>query len=469
MKRWMQTSVLVLLVGWGLGARQPLGAQQPQPLPSAAPESVGISAERLERMHRGMQGFVDRHEAGGIVTLVAREGKVVDLQAVGFQDVESNKPMRTDTIFRIASMSKPITSVAVMMLYEEGKLQLTDPISKYLPVFKNQRVVSGAEASAVNTVPVRRDITIRDLLTHRSGLSYGFLDNGPVGAAYRASGVSDGLTVTPGTIAENVDKLAATPLLSQPGAEWHYSLSTDVLGRLVEVVSGMSFDAFLRERLFKPLGMTDTSFEVPDTKWSRFATVYSPNGASGLRPMKDPETFGNTVMSPLAYYKSPKRYFSGGAGLTSTIQDYARFAQMLLDGSAPNGVRLLSPKTVELMTTSHTSDLPSGGLLGPGGQFGLGFRITTDLGASQTLGSTGAYGWSGIYGTNFWVDPGERLVAIMMVQRYPGSTVAASFQPLVYQALTRSNDRLTPRPSPSAPARRSTASTAARVSSPPVR
>lgn len=427
MKRWAQPLILVLLFGCGLAAQQ---------LPTGTPESVGVSTERLERMHRGMQAFVDRHEAGGIVTLVAREGKAIDVHAVGFQDVESKKPMRADAIFRIASMSKPITSAAVMMLYEEGKLLLTDPVSKYIPSFKNQRVVSRAGAPA--TEAVRSEITIRDLLTHRSGLSYGFLDAGPVGNAYRGAGVSDGLTVTAGTIGENIDRLAAAPLLSQPGTEWHYSLSTDVLGRLVEVVAGMPFDVFLRERIFKPLGMTDTSFDVPDAKWPRFATVYSPDGSGGIRPMRDPEAFGNTAMSPVAYYKSPKRYFSGGAGLTSTVHDYARFAQMLLNGGTLDGVRLLGPKTVELMATSHTADLPSGGLLGTGGQFGLGFRVTVDLGASQTLGSTGIYGWSGIYGTNFWVDPKERLIAVMMVQRYPGSTAAASFQVLLYQALTRS-------------------------------
>jgi CubicO group peptidase (beta-lactamase class C family) len=211
-----------------------------------------------------------------------------------------------------------------------------------------------------------------------------------------------------------------------------------VLGRIVEVVSGQSFDVFLREKIFKPLGMTDTAFDVSDAKWPRLATVYAPDGAGGVRPMKDPESFGNTHMSPLAYYKAPKRYFSGGAGLTSTARDYARFAQMLLNGGSLDGVRLLGPKTVELMTGSQTSDLPPiEGLLGPGAQFGLGFRVVTDIAATQTQGSVGLFGWRGIYGTVFWVDPKERLVAIMMVQRYPGSTVAAGFQPLVYQALTR--------------------------------
>src|SRR5436309_1147689 len=391
MKRCAHALVLLVFLGRGLAAQQ---------LPTAPPASVGISSERLERMHRGMQAFVDRREVAGIVTLVAREGKIVD----------------------------------VMMLYEEGKLLLTDPISKYIPSFRNQRVATGTA-----TEPARRDISIRDLLSHRSGLSYGFLDDGPVGNAYRATGVSDGLTVTNGTIAENVDRLAAAPLVSQPGTEWHYSLSTDVLGRLVEVVSAMPFDAFLRERIFTPLGMTDTSFDVPDAKWSRLATVYSPDRSSGIRPMKDPETFLNTVMSPIAYYKSPKRYFSGGVGLTATIHDYARFAETLLNGGTFGNVRLLSPKTVELMTLSHTADVPPSPILGGGGGFGLGFLGTTDLARLQTLGSVGMYGWSGIYGTNFWVDPKEHLIGSMMVQLFPGATVSSSFQMLVYQALTRSD------------------------------
>ena len=315
MQRWARVLVLVGLFGSVARAQQ---------LPTATPEAVGLSTERLDRMHKGMQGFVDRHEAGGILTLVARDGKVVDVQAFGFQDVEGKKPMRTDTIFRIASMSKAITTVGVMMLYEEGKLALGDPVSKYIPSFKNQQVISVNASGTVTTVPAQRDITIRDLLTHRSGLSYGFANNGPVGDAYRRTGVSDGLTVTPGTLAENIDRLAAAPLVQQPGGPWHYGLSTDTLGRVIEVVSGMSFDAYLRDRILKPLAMNDTSFDVPDAKWSRFAVVYAPDGSGGIRPMKDPETFVNAIMSPFAYYKAPKRYFSGGAGLTSTLGDYAR-------------------------------------------------------------------------------------------------------------------------------------------------
>ncbi len=432
MKTWIRSLIVVAFVVAAGYASHPPVAQQRL---AAAPESVGISSERLGRLHQGMQAFVDRHEAGGIVTLIAREGKVVDVHASGFLDVEGRTPMKTNSIFRIASMTKPITSVAVMMLYEEGRLLLTDPVSKFIPAFKSS-VVMGADGT---TTPARRGITIRDLLSHRSGITYGFLNNGPVGDAYRKDGVADGLTVSPANLADAIDKLAAAPLVSQPGAAWNYSLSTDVLGRVVEVASGKPFDVFLRERLFTPLGMTDTSFEVPDAKWPRLATAYAPDGAGGIRPMKDPESFGNAVFSPGVSYKPGKRYFSGGAGLTSTAGDYAKFGQMLLDGGAVDSARrLLSPRTVELMTANHTSDLtPVGGLLGAGTAFGLGFQVTTDAAATQTLGSNGMYGWSGIYGTVFWIDPKEKLVAIMMVQRYPGSPVAAAFRPLVYQALVR--------------------------------
>jgi CubicO group peptidase (beta-lactamase class C family) len=441
MKIWARTFVFVLLAGY-VGVAQQAASKSPAPtaraiaarqLPSAPPESVGISSARLEKLHQGMQGYVDRHEAAGIVTLIARDGKVADVHASGFQDIESSKAMQVDAIFRIASMTKPITSVAAMMLEEEGKIFLTDPVSKYIPAFKGQRVVG--EGAAL--VPARREITIRDLMSHRSGLSYGFLNGGPVGDAYRKEGVTDGLSITSMTLQEGIDKLAAQPLMAQPGSAWNYSLSTDALGRVIEVASGVPLDKFFHDRILAPLGMTDTSFDVPDAKWSRFATVYAPNGSGGLRPMKDPESFGNAQFSPFTSYKVPKKYFSGGAGLTSTIQDYARFAQMLVNGGALDGVRLLSPKTIELMTASQTSDLPAAGLLGPGTQFALGFRVVTDVAATQTQGSAGMYGWLGIYGTTFWVDPKEHLIAIMMVQRYPGSPVGAGFQPLVYQTLTK--------------------------------
>jgi CubicO group peptidase (beta-lactamase class C family) len=441
MKRWGSALVLAMLAHHVMRAQpaatpavrhapQAPSAAAPAP-PSSTPESVGLGSDRLARLHRTMQGFVDRREAAGIVTLIAREGKVVDVHAAGFQDLDSRSPLKGDTIFRIMSMTKPITSVAVMMLVEEGKLLLTDPVSKFIPSFKGQKVMEGTA-----TVPAQREPTIRDLLTHRSGLTYGFLNGGAVGNAYRRSGVTDGFMPTEMTTAEGIDRLAAQPLMAQPGAAWNYGLSTDALGRVVEVASGMAFDAFLRERIFAPLGMTDTDFVVADAKWPRVATVYTPEG-SGIRPMKDPESIGNTHLSPVATYKVGRRYMSGGAGLTSTARDYWRFAQMLLNGGALNRVRLLSPTSIELMTANHTWDLPPSGLLGPGTAFGLGFRVVTDVAPTQTHGSVGMYGWLGLYGTAFWIDPKEQLVAIMLVQKYPGSTVAGAFQPLVYQAITR--------------------------------
>ena len=425
---------LALAAGLTVAAQQAAPPATAAPARQSAPAAVGVSAERFQRLHQGMQRFVDRKEVSGIVTLVTRDGRTADMHAVGLQDVDSKTPMRTDTIFRIASMTKPITSVAIMMLYEEGKLLLTDPVSKFIPGFKSMQVL---EQGADKPVAARRPISIRDLLTHRSGITYGFINGGAVGNGYRKNGVVDGLSATTLTTAEAINKLAAEPLVAQPGSAYNYSLSTDVLGRVVEVASGQPFEAFLRERIFRPLKMNDTDFVVPDAKWSRLATVYSPDGAGGIRPMRDPETFGNTVMSPIEYYKSPKTYFSGGAGLVSTAADYARFGHMLLNGGVLDGARLLSPKTIELMTVSHTGDLGALPVAGPGRGFGLGFFVVTDLATSQTLGSVGNFGWSGIYGTTFWVDPKERLVAVMMVQRYPGSPVAAAFQPLVYQALVK--------------------------------
>jgi CubicO group peptidase (beta-lactamase class C family) len=430
MKTLLRTCVLALVL-----FVPAVGAQR---LATASPESVGVSTERLDRLHHGMQALIDRHEVGGIVTLLMRDGKLIDLKAYGAQDGEGRKPMQTDTIFRIASMTKPITSVAIMMLYEDGRLQLTDPVSKFIPAFREMKVMTPAANGGQPTlVPARRQITIRDLLTHRSGLTYGFIDNAAVGDAYRKGSVSDGLTAVEGTIGDNMERLAKAPLVSQPGAEWHYSLGIDVLGRVVEVASGQTFDVFLREKIFTPLKMVDTAFDVPDAKWPRLATVFTPDGASGIRPMKDPESFGNTYMSPGNYYKAGKKYFSGGAGLVSTAQDYARFAQMLLNKGELDGARILSPKTIELMIASHTNDLPPGTAGGPGSNWGLGFRITTDLGATQQIGSEGMYGWSGIYGTTFWVDPKEKLIAVMMVQRYPGTPVAAPFQTLTYQSLVK--------------------------------
>jgi CubicO group peptidase (beta-lactamase class C family) len=409
------------------------GLAKETPRLAAASETNGISTARLQRAKSVLQSLVDKGELAGLVTLIIRDGRVVDLSAFGVQDLETRAPMRTDSIFRIASMTKLVTSTAVMMLFEEGRVALSDPVSRYLPEFEKVQVL-GANGSLV---AAKIPMTIHDLLTHRSGLTYGFIDGGTVGSAYRRLGVSDGLTVTEGTIGDNVKRLAQAPLLSQPGTEYNYSLSTDVLGRLVEVASGNDLETFFSTRIFAPLKMKDTGFSVPDADWSRFASAYTAENGK-LRLIKDPEQIQMVVYSPIAYYKPGKKYFSGGAGLVSTASDYGRFLQMLASGGVLDGVRLLGPKTVELMTVSHTSDL-AGDAVGRGIEFGLGVAVTTDLGRSAALGSPGAWSWGGIYGTTYWVDTKERLIGVLMAQRFPEGDLSWNrlFQTLVYQALVK--------------------------------
>lgn len=434
-------SVALTLSGLLVFSSPATRAEAPRPavLAPAPPEAVGLSAERLARLRRAIQGFVDRGELVGAVLLVAREGRLAELSAVGQQDREGKVPMRTDTLFRIASQTKAITSVAVLMLYEEGHFLLTDPVSKFLPELKAPKVLTpGKESALAELVPAEREITIRDLLTHRAGFTYGFADKGAVGDAYRKEGVTDGLASPEVTLADNIARLARAPLVSQPGREYRYGLNTDVLGRLVEVVSGQPLDVFLRERVFKPLRMDDTAFAVTESKWPRLAVAYTGAEGGGLRPMKDPETVDLVVMSPWDYYRPSKRYLSGGAGLVSSAPDYARFLEMLRRGGELGGVRLLSPKTVELMTVSHTHDIPRVWPVAPGNEFGLGVDVLVDLGASQIAGTPGLYGWGGIYGSTYWVDPKERLVAVLMTQRYPSDFRWTNvFRAMVYQSLVR--------------------------------
>jgi CubicO group peptidase (beta-lactamase class C family) len=389
-----------------------------QGLPRARPEDEGMSAERLARVHASMQGFVDRREVAGVVTLLVRRGHVVWLDSAGWQDAMGKVPMRSTTMFRMASMTKALTSVAVLMEFEEGRFLLTDPVSSYLPEFAHQRVfVSRRPDGSDSTVPATRDITIRDLLTHRAGLSYEFEDTGAVEDAYRAADVTDGLLVPVDIdVAENSRRIASAPLRFQPGTQWHYSLSVDVLARLVEVTSGQRFDDFCRDRIFAPLHMDDSYFYVPDDKVGRLAVVYTPDSTRGIRPMQAVEHFGprGIVVIGGAGSRGSRRYISGGAGLLSTAADYARFLQMLLNGGTLGGARLLGPKTIQLMTTDQTVDLartqPS---VSP---FGLGVGLVTDLGATGSLGSPGAYSWGGIYGTSFWVDPEEQLIGVQLEQ-----------------------------------------------------
>jgi len=415
-----------------------------QNLPKAAtPEEVGLSTARLDVLRAALRDHVAQKHIAGAVGLIVRNGKIAYLDAVGMADIEAGTPMAPDTMFRIASMTKPITSLAAMMLYEEGRFLLSDPISRFLPEFKDPKVAvrsPGGSPFVPNyvLVPAKREITIKDLLTHTSGLSYQFWGRPYFADLYKKAGVADGLLQNPGTMADNVKKLAALPLTNQPGEAYEYGLNTDVLGRLVEVVSGMSLDRFFQRRIFEPLGMSDTYFFLPEEKISRLAAVYMTADGGGLRRLSEEPVTENeyTVYTTSLQYRGARTYFSGGAGLVSTAGDYARFCQMMLNGGALNGVRLVSRKTVELMRANQTGDLDMW-LGGPGTGFGLGFAVIRDVGQSAQIGSPGTYYWGGFFSTDFWIDPQEKLVGILMTQTRPygAANVLRQFRVLATSAI----------------------------------
>lgn len=401
-----------------------------QDLPSAKPESVGLSSERLERIATTVQRDIDDKRIAGVVTLVVRHGHVAWFKAQGMMDREANKPMRNDVIFRICSMSKPITSTAVMMLYEEGKFLLDDPVSKYLPEFKNPKVLVKPTSGEPYSIPATKEITIRDLLRHTSGLTYNW--NKDLGEMYEKADVAHGMLPYDGTIGDSVKKLAALPLLFNPGERFEYSLSVDVLGRLVEVISGKTFDEFLHARIFDPLGMKDTYFFPPDNKLERLATAYTYYPDKGLNRFPDtPIREGPFVYSADYPSRGSKKLFSGGAGLVSTAMDYARFCQMILDGGKAGNTRLLSRKTVELMTHDQL------GKIGPDQGFGLGFGISGVKAPLAEEGSPGEYGWGGFFYTEFNIDPKEDMIVIFMGQLHPAGdlTLNREIKVLAYQAI----------------------------------
>ncbi|MGE0725767.1 MAG: serine hydrolase domain-containing protein [Alphaproteobacteria bacterium] len=394
----MRTLTLAVLAALSVGA---VAAAE---LPSAPPEEVGLSSERLKRITDVFAADAKAGKIAGAVILVAREGKVAYFQAIGQRDPKTGAPMTTDAIFRIYSMTKPITSLAIMMLVEEGKLLLSDRVSRFLPALKSLEVGEvhrdGAGQATLVRTAARREMTIQDLLRHTSGLTYGSFGDSLVKRAYRDAGVGRRTESN----AELVDKLATVPLASHPGSVWEYSVSTDVLGRVVEVVSGMSLGDFFEQRILSPLRMVDTGFHVPLAKHGRIAEP-GPDPATGTVP---------TLLDP----RTPAKYQSGGGGMVSTAADYFRIAQLFLDGGALGVVRLVAPKTMALMTADHVGGIDRGAAYspGPGYGFGLGFAVRTDPGLAPYPGSVGDYHWSGLGGTTFWVDPEERLVAIMMLQ-----------------------------------------------------
>jgi len=406
---------------------------------TVAPEESGFSASRLSRIGTWMQGYVDQNKLPGTIAMVARHGKVVYFEHCGMMDVEAAKPMQFDTIFRIYSMTKPVTSVALMMLYEEGRFQLHDPVSRFIPEFADVKVFAGEGQEGSK---LEREVTIRRLLTHTAGLTYDFFDDSPVDAMYREAEMVSRLphAVLRVPLREMIQRLVRLPLAYQPGATWRYSMATDVLGYLIEVISGTSLDEFFEERIFKPLGMEDTDFYVPEAKLSRFAAMYGPTESDGMQLFDAPAT---------SAFSRPTRCLSGGIGLVSTAADYARFAQMLLNGGELDGTarlsspksRLLGRKTVELMTTNHLPDelipiqLQPHTLHGCG--FGLGFRVLVNAAQVGRLGSEGEFGWGGAASTSFFVDPKEDLFGLLLTQLMPSRyyPIRNEFKVLVYQAL----------------------------------
>jgi CubicO group peptidase (beta-lactamase class C family) len=399
-------------------------------LPTAKPEEVGMSSERLARIHEMLMRHIEAHDISGAVTMVARRGRLIHFEAHGLMDIEANKPMTKDAIFRLASSSKPVTAAAILMLMEEGKLKLTDPVGKYIPEFRNSKVAvetvraeipmadQQAPAERYHTVPANHDITIIDLLTHTSGLASSGITNADVQKLFQARKPTDSL-------ADFIPRLGALALDFQPGSQWRYSgiAAFDTLGRIVEVVTGMSFDRFLRERLFEPLGMTDAGFSVADKDATRVAKIYhkTPNGLEKGEPLGSIGT---------------GTYFSGAGGLNATASDYLQFAQMLCNGGQLNGHRILSPWTVATMMSNNVGGLFEGqsGRPPKGVGFGLGGEVVLNGVEARMRKPDGSYGWDGAYGTYWWVSRKEQMAVILFVQT-PGRSLQYDFDNAVAQAV----------------------------------
>ncbi len=400
-----------------------------QGLLETTPESIGLSQERLADITALMQKHVDEKKLAGAVAVVARRGKVAYLQSIGKQDMETDIDMDTNTIFRIASMTKPITSVAVLILYDDGLIQLDDPVSKFIPEFNKPTVLAQGQQRK-DAVPAKQEITIKHLLTHTSGLTYQW--DGQLGPLYKEAGITHGIVQDDSVLADKMKKLACIPLLHNPGEAWTYGLSVDVLGHVVEVASGKTLEEFFEERIFKPLGMKDTHFFIPHEKMTRLATVYAPRQEGGLKRL-DSELIveGSFVYCADYPYKGQRRYFSGGGGLCSTITDYLRFSQMLLNDGELDGRRLLKQKTVQLMTSDHVGDLKKDE------GFGLGVSVTRNSQESGGLDCIGSFGWGGFWYTTFFIDPRKGMIGICMGQLHPdgGATLNRRFKSLVYQAV----------------------------------
>ena len=392
----------------------------------ARPEELGFSSARLARITPALKGYVERKQVAGIVSLVARRGRVVHFETCGMMSLDGTRSMRRDAIFRIYSMTKPITSAAAMVLVEENHLRLGDPLAMYLPMFKNMKVYTPRGGADFDLVPARREITVRDLFIHTAGLSYGFEPNSYLDGLYREKIQAILEKRSEMSLEEGIQEIAKLPLALHPGTAFRYSVSIDVLGYLIQVVSGKPFEVFLKERIFDPLGMGDTGFWVPPEKLGRFTTNVGPSETGELRVIDEPST------SP---YIKPAKFASGGGGLVSTTEDYLRFCQMLLSQGRLGNTRVLGRKTVELMFANHLA--PDVNSHDPAYGFGLGGAILLDPARAQCLGSAGSYHWSGAANTIFWIDPREELAGILMLQFMPNNLypLETDFRNLVYQAM----------------------------------
>jgi CubicO group peptidase (beta-lactamase class C family) len=393
---------------------------------TASPESAGISPERLARLDKAVQDQIDGKKMAGAVVLIARHGAVVHHKAYGMADIESGKKMRTDHLVRMYSMTKPLTSAALLMLYEEGKFQLTDPLEKYIPSFMGVKVYAGLDENGrMKYEEPKRKITIQDVFRHTAGFSYGGSDDNPVNKAYREAGIN---FQTMNSLKELVEKLATVPLLYHPGEQWVYSVAHDVQAYLVEYFSGMPFDKFVQTRIFRPLGMKDAVFGIPKEYVGRYTTCYGPADGGGLKPVDKPES---------SNYARYTEHPFGGLSLSSTALDYYLFSQMLLNGGELDGVRILGRKTVELMTSNNLPPgIPDIGPTGRGTGYGLGVSVLENPAQSGNLGTEGQFGWGGAATTSVIVDPEEDMVSIFLTQVMPGNMDLSNlFRTMVYQSL----------------------------------
>jgi CubicO group peptidase (beta-lactamase class C family) len=400
-----------------------------QSIETNAKQNPTVNYERLKRIDTLINDYVNKHWLTGAVTIVVKDNQLIQYKGYGYEDLDTKRPMPADAIFRIMSQTKAITSAGILILYEQGKLLLDEPIADFIPEFKNPVVIDKYNSgdTTYTTVPAKRDITFRDLLTHTSGIGYADIGTDTANAIYAKAGIPSGLGYFDAALLDKMKVLGKQPLLFQPGEKWQYGLNADLLGCLIEVISGMNLEDFLRKNIFEPLGMKDTYFNLPRSKASRLASVYTEDSLHKI--IKWSHTFRHIDPD---YPTMNKHYFSGGAGLSSTAFDYAIFLQMLLNGGIYNGNRVLSPRTVEMMTSGQLDFL-----FNEGDNFGLGFEITSAKSAARHPRNEGSFSWGGYYGTTYWADPKEHLVCLIMTQHNPNShgEISTKFESLVYASL----------------------------------